>query len=79
MVQMTEATKHMIGPEQAQEIRRLAHDLSNALEVIIQTSFLLGMTEMDETARQWHGMLDKGVKQATELNQQLREYVKQNS
>lgn len=76
---MTESTRHPIAPEQAQEIRRLVHDLSNALEVIIQTSFLLGMTDMDESAKQWHTMLDKGVKQATELNQQLREYVKQNS
>src|SRR5207248_9628232 len=28
------------------EMRRIAHDLSNALEIIIQTSYLLGTTEM---------------------------------
>lgn len=61
-----------IAPEQAQELRRLAHDLSNALEIIIQTSFLMGTVNLDENARQWHEMLDHGVKQATEINQKIR-------
>src|ERR1700680_701433 len=30
------------------EMRRIAHDLSNALEIIIQTSYLLSTTEMKE-------------------------------
>ena len=73
---MSEALEPSITSEQAQEIRRLAHDLSNALEVVIQTSFLLGTVEMDENARQWFAMLDKGVKQATEINQKLREQLR---
>ena len=31
--------------EHAQEIRRLSHDLSNALEIILQTSYLLGTVD----------------------------------
>lgn len=73
---MSEALEPSITSEQVQEIRRLAHDLSNALEVVIQTSFLLGTVELDENARQWFAMLDKGVKQATEINQKLREQLK---
>lgn len=73
---MSEAVQPSITPEQAQEIRRLAHDLSNALEVVIQTSFLLGTAELDENARQWVSMLDKGAKQATEINQKLREQLR---
>jgi hypothetical protein len=76
---MKEATPHSIAPEQAQEIRRLTHDLSNALEVIVQTSFLLGTVPLDESARQWQAMLDNGVKQATEINRQLRDYVRSHS
>jgi hypothetical protein len=66
-----------IPTEQAQEIRRLAHDLSNALEVILQTSYLLGTLPLDANGQQWHGMLDKGVRQAAAINQQLREYLRQ--
>lgn len=73
---MSDAVQTPIPPEQAQEIRRLAHDLSNALEVVIQTSFLLGTVELDENARQWHAMLDKGVQQATEINRKLREQLR---
>ncbi len=73
---MSETVQQPIAPEQAQEIRRLAHDLSNALEVVIQTSFLLGTVPLDENARQWHAMLEKGVKQATEINQKMREQLR---
>jgi len=65
-----------IPSEHAEQIRHLAHDLSNALEVILQTSYLLGTLPLDANAKQWHEMLDKGVHQATAINQQLREYLR---
>ncbi len=63
----------------SQEIRRLAHDLSNALEIIVQTSYLLNMAELKEPAGDWVRMLDSGVTRALELNQELREYLKQHT
>lgn len=66
----------------AEHIRRLAHDLSNALEVVLQTNYLLGMTEggeATEDSRKWREMLDKGVLQATQINRQLRDYVRSHS
>jgi len=68
-----------IPEQQAKEIRRLSHDLSNALEIILQTSFLLGTVDLDEDAKKWRTMLDNGVQQAAEINKQLREYVRGNS
>ena len=68
-----------IPEEHALEIRKLAHDLSNALEVIVQTSFLLGMMELKEPQSDWLRMLDDGVKKAMDINQALRMYVKSNS
>ena len=68
-----------IPEEQAKEIRRLSHDLSNALEVVLQTSFLLGMVPLDDDAKKWRSMLDGGVQQAAEINRKLREYVRGNS
>ena len=68
-----------IPEDLALEIRRLAHDLSNSLEIIVQTSYLLSMAELKEPAAEWLRMLDSGVKKALESNQQLRDYIKQNT
>ncbi len=53
-------------------IRKLAHELSTALEVIVQTSYLLGTVEMKEPGTDWLRMLDNGVRKALDLNQALR-------
>jgi hypothetical protein len=68
-----------IPEELALEVRRLAHDLSNALEIIVQTSYLLNMAELKEPASEWLRMLDSGVARALEINLQLREYIKANT
>src|ERR1700688_1070859 len=58
------------------EMRRIAHDLSNALEIIIQTSYLLSTTEMKEPASDWLRMLDDGGQKAMSLKLALRTYIK---
>lgn len=73
-------TDPKIPAQLAEEIRRLSHDLSNALEVILQTNYLLGMTESSsEDSRKWREMLDNGVLQASQINRQLRDYIRANS
>ena len=61
------------------EIRRLAHNLSNALEIIVQTSFLLSTTEMKEPASDWLRMLEGGVQKALDINLELRKYIKEHT
>jgi hypothetical protein len=61
------------------EMRRIAHDLSNALEIIIQTSYLLSTTEMKEPASDWLRMLEDGVQKAMGLNLELRNYIKKHT
>jgi hypothetical protein len=73
------AANSQIPEELALEIRRLSHDLSNSLEVIVQTSYLLSMAELKEPASDWLRMLDSGVNKALELNLQLREFIKAHS
>jgi hypothetical protein len=68
-----------IPAEQAQEIRRLSHDLSNALEIIVQANYLLGAMSHDESAKEWVKLLDNGVVQAAGINRSLREYIVANS
>lgn len=69
----------MMSEELAIEIRRLAHDLSNALEIIVQTSYLLSLAELKEPATQWLDMLNSGVTRALDTNQALRVYIKDHS
>jgi hypothetical protein len=76
---MTRTTGTPIPIEHAQEIRRLSHDLSNALEIILQTSYLLGTVELDENGRKWRSMLDAGVQKATAINRDLRDFVRTHS
>ncbi len=59
----------------AAEIRRLVHDLSNALEIIVQTHYLLKLGKLDDQTLQWLTMMDTGVKQATDISVNLRQYV----
>jgi hypothetical protein len=73
------STSQSIPQKQATEIRRLAHDLSNALEIIVQANYLLGTVATDESAKQWIKLLEQGVQQATNINRDLREYVRANS
>jgi hypothetical protein len=68
-----------IPEDVAVEIRRLAHNLSNALEIIVQTSFLLSTTEMKEPASDWLHMLEGGVQKALDINLELRQYVKEHT
>jgi len=68
-----------IPEDLALEIRRLAHDLSNSLEIIVQTSYLLSMAELKEPATDWLRMLDSGVSKALDINLELREYIKKHT
>jgi hypothetical protein len=61
------------------EMRRIAHDLGNALEIIIQTSYLLSTVEMKEPASDWLRMLEGGVQKAMNLNLELRNYIKEHT
>jgi len=70
------AAPEVIPEDLALEIRKLAHDLSNALEIIVQTSYLLSTADLKEPASDWLGMLDSGVNKALEINQSLRAYIK---
>jgi hypothetical protein len=61
------------------EMRKIAHDLSNALEIIVQTSYLLSTADLKEPASDWLRMLDGGVQKAMDLNGVLRSYIKQHT
>ena len=59
--------------ESAQELRRLIHDLNNALEAILQASYLVAHSEMPESSRRWMAMIDQGAQDAARIGRELRE------
>jgi hypothetical protein len=68
-----------IPADVAIEIRKMAHELSNALEIIVQTSYLLGTVGLKDPGSEWLRMLDNGVNKALDINLSLRNYVKAHS
>ena len=65
-----------IPADLAVEIRKMAHELSNALEIIVQTSYLLGTVGLKEPGSEWLRMMDNGVHKAMDINLSLRDYIK---
>lgn len=72
---MNEMDAAPISEEHATAIRKMAHDLGNALEIIVQTHYLLTLGEPNETTLQWLNMMDTGVKRATDIGAELRRYL----
>jgi hypothetical protein len=79
---MTETSGATLPPllqADAMEIRRMTHDMNNALEILVQASYLVNTTALSDQAREWMKLLDLGIQQATGLNRELREFVRMRS
>jgi hypothetical protein len=79
MTEHPQPTNASIPAEISAEIRRLMHDLSNALEIVLQAGYLLTTTETEEPVKEWIGLLDGGAQQALGIHRQLREYIRAHS
>jgi len=77
-LRMTEINGATPGPmleSDTKEIRRITHDINNALEIIVQASYLVNTTALTDQAKEWMKLLDHGLRQATDVNRQLRDFV----
>ncbi len=70
------STEAVIPEDLALEIRKLAHDLSNALEIVVQTGYLLSTADLKSPSSDWLRMLDTGTQKALEINMNLRNFIK---
>lgn len=68
-----------IPAEISAELRRLAHDLSNSLETIMQASYLLTQSKLDETSERWAGLIDNATREAARINRDIRDILRGNS
>jgi hypothetical protein len=72
-------TTDKIPAELAKELRILAHDLSNALETIVQATYLISQDGLPESSRRWFEMIDQATQDAVKINQRLRQVLRSQS
>jgi hypothetical protein len=68
-----------IPAEIARELRTLAHDLSNALETIIQATYLISQSGPPESLSRWVQLIDQASQDAVKINNKLREIMRNHS
>jgi hypothetical protein len=68
-----------IPADLVRELRTLAHDLSNALETIVQANYLISQAGPPESSRRWVEMIDHASKDAVKINNRLRELLRAHS
>ena len=57
-------------------IRDLSHDLSNSLEAIVQASYLLGQSRVDDSVKRWVQVIDTSSQEAASLNREIRKLLR---
>ncbi len=72
-------TSEKIPAGVAKELRTLAHDLSNALETIVQATYLITQAGPLEDSRRWVELLDQASQDAVKINQKLRQILREQS
>jgi signal transduction histidine kinase len=61
------------------KLRALAHDLSNSIETIMQASYLLGQMQLDDNARKWNELIEKGSRECAKINREIRDILRSNA
>ena len=58
------------------KLRALAHDLSNSVETIMQASYLLAQSKLDEDTKKWADLIDKASRDCAKINREIREILR---
>jgi len=68
-----------ISPDVSSKLRALAHDLSNAIETVMQAGYLLGQAKLDEDTQKWVGLIDNASREAARINREIRDILRTSS
>src|SRR5579864_832973 len=71
-------TTSRIPAEINNKLRAMAHDLSNSIETIMQASYLLNQSKLDESTKRWSDLIDQGSRDAARINREIREILRTN-
>jgi len=61
------------------KLRSLAHDLSNAIETVMQAGYLLGQSKLDDETKKWVGLIDSASRDAARINREIRDILRSQS
>lgn len=62
--------------ETVTKLRGLAHDLSNSIETVMQASYLLAQTKLEEPNKKWLELIDKATQDAARINREIRDILR---
>lgn len=65
-----------MSPEVNKQLRTFAHDLSNSIETIMQASYLLQQSKLDDVSKRWADMIDSAVRDSARINREIREVLR---
>lgn len=65
-----------VDPDVTAQLRKLAHDLSNSIETVIQAAYLLNQTKLDTQSKKWARMIESAAAEAAHINRGIRELLR---
>jgi signal transduction histidine kinase len=65
-----------LSADQRAHLRKLAHDLSNSLETILQASYLLSRSPLEGNTLKWAQLIETSSAEAARLNREIRELLR---
>ena len=68
-----------IPPEVNKQLRSLAHDLSNSIETVMQATYLLSQSKLDDTSKKWAELIDTAIRDAARINREIRDILRAQS
>ncbi len=68
-----------MSPEVNKQLRSLAHDLSNSIETVMQATYLLSQSKLDETSKKWAELIDTAIRDAARINREIRDILRAQS
>jgi hypothetical protein len=76
---MIEEQPPKITDETIANLRTLAHELSNAIENVMQGAYLLGQLKLDEQGAKWLALINSASEDAARINREIREILRSQS
>lgn len=76
---MMEEDPKKLADDTVATLRSLSHDLSNAIENVMQASYLLRQSKLDEQNEKWVTLINSATEEAARINREIREILRTRS
>jgi nitrogen-specific signal transduction histidine kinase len=76
---MTEEESNKLASDTVTTLRSLAHELSNAIENVMQASYLLAQSKLDDQNAKWLKLIGDAAQDAARINREIRDILRSQS